>query len=75
MAEIPVPFTGQSIDTDEDASNILVTIALMAIGFVVLTFMQMVGSTGANSLASTIGSVLGFNPATGESDDGGLGVL
>lgn len=75
MAEIPVPFTGQEIDTSEDAGNIVMTLGAMLVGFIILAFMQAVGSTGAQSLASTLGSALGFNPATGESDDGGLGVL
>jgi hypothetical protein len=74
MADIPVPFTGQTIDTDDGARGVVATLALMAVGFVVLALMQAVGSTGAEALGQRIANFTGINPATGDTD-GGLGAM
>lgn len=74
MADIPVPFVDEDVDTD-DPTGAMMTVVLLVAGFAVVAFAQMFGDTIASSVSSTIASAVGWNPATGQSDDGGLGVL
>lgn len=64
MAEVPIPFTEQSIDTDDDASTIGLTLVFVAIGFAALAMLQDAGSTIYNKANSV------FSDVTGRSLDG-----
>lgn len=71
MAEVPVPFMDEEIDTDEGLGA-GVTVGVLILGFAVFAMAQSIGSYLANQANSTLGELIGFNPATGESNEADL---
>ena len=71
MPEVPIPFTGEEVDTDDDATSILVTVAMVAVGFGLFAWLQGIGGFLADTANSTISGMLGFDPTSGE-DAGGV---
>jgi len=75
MAEIPIPLVNQDLETS-DPSGSLVMIVLLIAGFSVLTMASSIGSFVGARLNQGLASVLGFNPATGQSGgDNGVDIL
>lgn len=74
MAEVPIPFVEEDIDTDSGAQGILMTLGMVIAGFAILAWSQGVGEYVADEANSFVTSLLGFDPTSGE-DEGGLGVL
>jgi hypothetical protein len=66
MAEVPIPFIDQTVDTDDDAMSIVMTIALVIAGFGLLAWSQDVGGYLANKANSYISNLLGFDPTSGQ---------
>lgn len=73
MATIEVPFTDQEVDTSEPTSALTAILFLIA-GFAVFAMTRSIGENAGQTLNQALGSILGVNPATGESDDGIPGV-
>jgi hypothetical protein len=67
MDEIPVPFVDEDVDVSEPGSAAM-TIAMLVGGFAIFAMAQSIGGQVGNRINSAIGTVLGFNPATGESE-------
>lgn len=44
MAEIPIPFTGEDVDTSDGAVPILMTLGAVIAGFAVLSMVQSAGN-------------------------------
>lgn len=72
MARIDVPFTDGSVNTD-DPIGALSSISMIILGFAVFSMASGIGENLGGRLNSLLGSVLGFNPATG--DDEGVDLL
>lgn len=71
MSDIPIPLTGKEIDTDDDASSILMTVGVMIVGFAALAWFQGVGNYLATVVNGQISNVIGVDPTSGE-DAGGV---
>ncbi|QGX95001.1 hypothetical protein EI982_09460 [Haloplanus rallus] len=74
MAEIPVPLTDQEVDTSDPTSAGMM-IGLLIVGFAIFAMAQGIGGYLASRANSALGDLIGFNPATGEDSDSGLGVM
>jgi hypothetical protein len=74
MADIPVPLTDQEVNTN-DPMDAGVMIGLLIVGFAIFAMAQGIGGYLASRANSVLGNYIGFNPATGEDSDNGLGVL
>lgn len=68
MAEVEVPFADTEVDTSEPSQAVTTVVFLIA-GFAIFSMASGIGGYLANQANSALGSVLGFNPATGESED------
>jgi hypothetical protein len=66
MAEVPIPFTEQEVDTDDDATSIVLTVGLVIAGFALLAWARGVGDYLASQANSFITNMLGFDPTSGE---------
>lgn len=66
MADIPIPFTGEEVDTDDGASDVAMTLGLVIAGFAVLAWAQGVGGYLANQANSYVTNLLGFDPTSGQ---------
>lgn len=69
MAEVPIPFTEEEVDTSSGARGVVMTLAAIIAGFAVLAWSQDVGSYVADQVNSFLTSLLGVDPTSGESDD------
>jgi hypothetical protein len=67
MDEIPVPFVDEDVDVSEPGSAAM-TIAMLIGGFAVFAMAQSIGNQVGGRINSALGSVLGFNPGTGQSE-------
>lgn len=74
MAEVPIPFTEEEVDTSSGARGVAMTLAAVIAGFAVLAWSRDVGGYVADRVNSFLTSLLGVDPTSGESDDG-LGFL
>lgn len=68
MAEIPVPFIEEDVDTS-DRSGVIMTLVMLIAGFAVYTMTSSIGEYVANVANSKLGEFIGFNPATGEDSE------
>jgi len=68
MADIPIPFTNQDVDTDDGVSGILMSMAVTATGFMLLYMSQTLGNTAFQQVNSALGDFLGYN-ASGSADE------
>jgi len=73
MPEVPIPFTDEEVDTDEDTSSIVMTLVVVALGFGLLAWLQGVGGMLANKANNYISGLIGIDPSTGE--DSGADLL
>jgi hypothetical protein len=73
MEDIPIPFTGEEVDTDSGLRGIAVTVGVVIVGFAVLSWSQGVGDYLASKANSFVTSSLGFDPTSGE--DSGADLL
>jgi hypothetical protein len=73
MAEVPIPFTGEEVDTDDGATSIGLTLGLVVAGFAILAWSQDVGGYVANRANSYLAGLIGFDPTSGE--DAGADLL
>lgn len=64
---IPIPFTGEDIDTDDSASKIVMTVVMVVLGFGVLAMAQEAGANLYNKANQTVASVTGFQLSGSES--------
>jgi len=69
--EVPIPFTGESIDTGDDKTSIVLTVGGVAAGFAVLAMVQDLGSNAYQSANSFVTNYTGFT--LGGDDSGGQG--
>jgi len=69
MAEIPVPFTGEEIDTD-DGSGAVKTGALLIGGFTVFSMFSSFGDVLAQKASNKVAQYTGYNPISGQSTGG-----
>lgn len=65
MAEVPVPFTEEEVDTS-DGKGAVMTVALLIAGFGVFSMAQGIGGTLANTATNKIAQFTGWDPTTGE---------
>lgn len=73
MAEVPIPFVDEDVDTDDDATTILMSVGVIILGLAAFAWFQDVGQYLADRVNSFITSLIGIDPTSGEDD--GLGVL
>jgi hypothetical protein len=66
MPEVPIPFTDEEVDTDEDTSSIVMTLVVVALGFGLLAWLQGVGGMLADKANSYISDLIGVDPTSGE---------
>lgn len=71
MAEVPVPFTEEEVDTS-DGKGAVATVALLIAGFGVFSMAQGIGGTLANTATNKIAEYTGYDPSTGESSGGDI---
>jgi len=69
MAEVPIPFTDEEIDSSSGAQGVAFSLATIIAGFALLAWSQDVGSYVADRVNSFLTSLLGVDPTSGESDD------
>ena len=67
MAKTDIPFTDSSVSTD-DPSGTLMTVVMLIIGFGIFSMASNIGEYLGDRANSALGSVLGFNPASGEDE-------
>jgi len=65
MAEVPVPFTGEEVNTSNGSGALMTVIALIA-GFGIFAMAQSIGGTLASMVSTQIAQFTGYDPATGE---------
>ena len=73
MADISIPFTDEEVDTDSGLRGVAMTVAMVIVGFAVLSWSQGVGGYLANKANSFVTNTLGFDPTSGE--DSGADLL
>ncbi|WP_178917692.1 hypothetical protein [Natronomonas gomsonensis] len=66
FGEVPIPFTGETIDFGEPGSA-AATVVLLILGMTVFAMSRDIGDELASNANSFIGNLLGVNPA---GDDG-----
>jgi hypothetical protein len=66
MAEVPIPFVDEDVDTDEGATGVLMTVGLVIAGFAVLAWARGVGGYLASEANSTLSNYLGIDPTSGQ---------
>jgi hypothetical protein len=66
MPEVPIPFTDQSVDSDDDAPSIVMTIVGVLAGFALLAWLRGVADNLANEANSFISNLIGYDPTSGE---------
>jgi hypothetical protein len=66
MPEVPIPFTDEEVDTDDDTSSIVMTLVVVALGFGLLAWLQGVGGMLANKANNYISGLIGVDPTSGE---------
>jgi hypothetical protein len=66
MPEVPIPFTDQQVDTDDDTSSIVMTIVGVLVGFALLAWLRGVADNLANQANSFISNLVGYDPTSGE---------
>lgn len=71
--EIPIPFTGESVDTDDDPSKIVMTVVAVIGGFALLTLAQRAGVTTYNRANNMVSQLTGYQ-LNGSQDSGPGGV-
>ncbi|GAB3315226.1 hypothetical protein [Haloplanus salinarum] len=69
MPEVPIPFTDQEVDTDDDASSIVMTLVVVAVGFAAFVWLRDVGGYLAQQANSTITNLVGIDPTSGDSQE------
>lgn len=74
MSQIPIPFTGEDVSTSNPTSMI-VTIAMIMVGFVIFAFARMVGQTGAQTLSNAVAQTTGVNPSGEDSGENSPGMV
>jgi hypothetical protein len=73
MAEVPIPFIDEEVDTDDGTKSVLMTLVLVAVGFAAFAWLQDVGGYMASQANSFITNTVGFDPTSGE--DSGADLL
>jgi hypothetical protein len=68
--KIDVPLVDEEVDASNPTSAIMAVVTLIA-GFAIFSMTQGIGNYLANEANQSLSGVLGFNPATGESEDSG----
>jgi hypothetical protein len=71
MADIPIPFTDEEVDTDDDWKSIVVTLVAVAVGFGLLVWLRDVGGTLASQANSYISNTIGFDLTSGQTSQTG----
>lgn len=66
MSEVPIPFTSQNIDTDDDATGVAFTVGLLIVGFAIFAWARDTGGYVANWANRKLSSVIGVDPTSGE---------
>jgi hypothetical protein len=61
MADIPIPFTNQEVDTDDGASGILMTVAVMVVGFGLFAMAQDAGQNLYGKASGIVAQLTGMN--------------
>lgn len=67
MDEVPIPFVDENIDAG-NPMKALMTIATIVVGFGIFAMAQGIGSNLGARVNSALGTLIGFNPATGETE-------
>jgi len=70
MAEVPVPFTGEEIDTSDGGGDVAMKIGLITAGFGVLAMARGVGGALASTVNNKIAQITGYDPLSGQSTGG-----
>jgi len=65
MAEVPVPFTEEELDTS-DGMGAVMTVVLLIAGFGIFSMAQGIGGTLASTATNYIAQFTGYNPTTGQ---------
>ena len=71
MAEVPIPFVDEDLDTDDDATSLVLTVGAIILGFALFAWLRGVGNYVADQANSTISNIIGFDPTSGDSTDNG----
>lgn len=66
MPEVPVPFTGEEVDTS-DGTGAVITVVLLILGFGVFSMAQGIGGALASTANDKIAQYTGINPTSGNS--------
>lgn len=69
MPEVPIPFTDQEVDTDDDTSSIVMTIVGVLAGFALLAWLRGVADNLANQANSFISNLIGYDPTSGDTQE------
>jgi len=67
MTEVPVPFTGEEVDTSDGASSVAMSIGVLIAGFGLFELARSTGGTVAQMATNKISQVTGYDPTTGQS--------
>lgn len=73
MADIPIPFTGEEVDTSDGVVPIAMTLGALIAGFGILTMAQRAGANLFGTANSFVRNTLGIQ-LDGSSDNGPGGV-
>jgi len=71
--EAKIPFIGETVDLTDPMAVATLAVSLIA-GFTLFNMTDGIGQYFANRVNSGLSAVIGFNPSTGESNDGPPGV-
>jgi hypothetical protein len=66
MADVPIPFVDENVDTDDGARGILTTLVVLIAGFAAFAWAQDVGGFVASKANSYISNLVGVDPTSGE---------
>lgn len=74
MADIPIPFTSQEVDTDEGVSSVLMTVAVLVAGFGLFAMAQDAGQNLYSKASAAVAQFTGIQLDGSEADTGPGGV-
>lgn len=73
MADIPIPFTDEEVDTGSGLRGVAMTLVMVIVGFAVFAWSRDVGGYLASEVNSFVADSLGVDPTSGE--DSGADLL
>lgn len=69
MADVPIPFTGEAVDTDDGAVPIVMTIGLLVVGFGIFAMARQAGNNLYQKGSRTFAQYTGMELDGSDSSD------